>query len=171
MAQRAATCSALGITSFDDWLAFTWSFGCTSRPSAARARRASSAITSFAFMFVEVPEPVWKTSTGNWSSSSPHATRSAALAIARARAPSSFPAPSLARAAAAFSSPSAARKRRGNPIPLIGKFSIARCVEAPQSASAGTSTVPMESRSLRVFVLRDGIPKGYRLFLFTSLAK
>ena len=32
------------------------------------ARRASVAMTSLAFMFDEVPEPVWKTSTGNWSS-------------------------------------------------------------------------------------------------------
>jgi hypothetical protein len=29
------------------------------------------AMTSFAFMFDDVPEPVWKTSIGNWSSSSP----------------------------------------------------------------------------------------------------
>ena len=31
-------------------------------------------MTSLAFMFDEVPEPVWKTSIGNWSSSSPSAT-------------------------------------------------------------------------------------------------
>ena len=48
----------------------TSSFAWTSSP-------ASAAITSFAFMFDEVPEPVWKTSIGNWSSSSPLATRSA----------------------------------------------------------------------------------------------
>ena len=42
----------------------TSSFACTPSP-------ASVAITSFAFMFDEVPEPVWKTSIGNWSSSSP----------------------------------------------------------------------------------------------------
>ena len=53
---------------------FTSSFACTSSP-------ASAAITSFAFMFDEVPEPVWKTSIGNWSSSSPFAMRSAAAAI------------------------------------------------------------------------------------------
>ena len=29
------------------------------------------AITSLAFMFVEVPEPVWKMSTTNWSSQLP----------------------------------------------------------------------------------------------------
>ena len=49
---------------------FTSSFACTSSP-------ASEAITSLAFMFDDVPEPVWKTSIGNWSSSSP-----AAIAVA-----------------------------------------------------------------------------------------
>ena len=42
----------------------TSSFAWTSSP-------ARLAITSFAFMFEDVPEPVWKTSIGNWSSSSP----------------------------------------------------------------------------------------------------
>src|SRR4029078_1398245 len=51
----------------------TPSFAWTSSP-------ATAAITSFAFMFDEVPEPVWKTSIGNWSSRSPSATRSAASA-------------------------------------------------------------------------------------------
>ncbi len=44
----------------------TSSFACTPSP-------ASDAITSFAFMFELVPEPVWKTSIGNWSSCSPRA--------------------------------------------------------------------------------------------------
>ena len=48
----------------------TWSLGWA--PSPARL-----AITSLAFMFDDVPEPVWKTSIGNWSSNSPAATRSA----------------------------------------------------------------------------------------------
>ena len=61
---------------------FTWSFGCTSLP-------ASVAITSFAFVFELVPEPVWKTSIGNWSSNSPAATRSAAAAMRSARSRSS----------------------------------------------------------------------------------
>ena len=54
---------------------FTWSLGWT--PSPAR-----EAMTSLAFMFEEVPEPVWKTSIGNCSSCSPAATCSAAAAIA-----------------------------------------------------------------------------------------
>ena len=37
---------------------FTWSLGCAPSP-------ASVAMTSLAFMFDEVPEPVWKTSIGN----------------------------------------------------------------------------------------------------------
>ena len=52
----------------------TSSLGCTSSP-------ASVAITSFAFVFEDVPEPVWKTSIGNWSSSSPAAMRSPAAAM------------------------------------------------------------------------------------------
>jgi hypothetical protein len=36
----------------------TWSLGWAASP-------ASLAITSLAFMFEEVPEPVWKTSIGN----------------------------------------------------------------------------------------------------------
>ena len=67
----AARCTADGKTSFDDWPMFTWSFGWASSP-------ARFAITSFAFMFDEVPEPVWNTSTGNWSSYSPSAIASPA---------------------------------------------------------------------------------------------
>ena len=52
----------------------TWSFAWTPSP-------ASDAITSFAFMFELVPEPVWKTSIGNWSSNSPAAILSPAAAI------------------------------------------------------------------------------------------
>ena len=67
----AATWIAVGNTSLDDCDAFTSSFGCTGRPSDADARWA---ITSLAFMFVDVPEPVWNVSTGNWSSHRPSAT-------------------------------------------------------------------------------------------------
>ena len=50
--------TADGNTSLDDCEALTWSFGCTGRPSRWLASRA---ITSLTFMFVEVPDPVWKT--------------------------------------------------------------------------------------------------------------
>ena len=61
----AATWMADGNTSFDDCEALTSSLGWTGRPSRSHARRA---MTSLAFMFELVPEPVWNTSTGNWSS-------------------------------------------------------------------------------------------------------
>ena len=73
------------MTSFDDWPRLTWSFGCTGSrdpltpPSISIARLET---TSLAFMFVEVPEPVWKMSTTNWSSKSPSATSRAAATIA-----------------------------------------------------------------------------------------
>ncbi len=63
---------------------FTWSFAWT--PSPARV-----AITSLAFMFDDVPEPVWKTSIGNWSSCWPSATSSPARAIRSASSASSLP--------------------------------------------------------------------------------
>ena len=44
----------------------------------------------------------------------------------------------------------ARRNGRLSPRPLIGKFSTARWVEAPQSASWGTRISPMESFSIRV---------------------
>ena len=72
---------------------FTWSLGCAPSP-------ATFAITSFAFMFVEVPEPVWKTSTGNWSSNSPPAIRSPAAAIRSASSGSRRPSSAFTRAAA-----------------------------------------------------------------------
>ena len=80
----------------------TSSFGWTSAP-------ARVAMTSLAFMFDEVPEPVWKTSIGNWSSSSPRATRSAAAAMRSALSGSSSPSSALTRAAAALMRPEPAR--------------------------------------------------------------
>ena len=53
-------------------------------------------------------------------------------------------------AAATLISARARRKRRGIGWPEIGKLRTARCVDAPYRASAGTSTSPMESRSIRV---------------------
>ena len=53
-------------------------------------------------------------------------------------------------AAAAFISPSASMNSRGIRSPLIGKFSTARWVCAPQSASFGTLSFPMLSDSMRV---------------------
>ena len=66
-----------GKTSLLDWLALTSSLGWTARPSRSVA---SVAMTSLAFMLLLVPEPVWNTSIGKWSSSLPAATSSAAAA-------------------------------------------------------------------------------------------
>ena len=87
-----------GKRSFDDigWL--TSSFGWTGRPSRSAASVAS---TSFMFMLLLVPEPVWNTSIGNWSSCSPAATASAAAAIASARSASIMPSARLTDATAA----------------------------------------------------------------------
>ena len=84
---------------------FTWSLGWA--PSPARL-----AITSLAFMFDEVPEPVWKTSIGNWSSCLPAATSSPAAAIRSAISASSRPSSALTRAAAAL-----IRRASGSPAP------------------------------------------------------
>ena len=106
-------------------------------------------MTSLAFMFELVPDPVWKTSIGNWVSCSPAATARAAVAIASARSGSSTPSSPLAAAAAALTCPRAWISRGSIGVPLIGKFSTARCVWARQSASFGTRTSPMESCSMR----------------------
>ena len=66
MEMRAARWMAVGITSLEDWPMLTWSLGWTGslEPSSPpRIWMARLEITSLAFMFVEVPEPVWKTSS------------------------------------------------------------------------------------------------------------
>ena len=57
----------------------TWSLACTPSP-------ASLAMTSLAFVFVEVPEPVWKTSIGNCASCLPAAISPAAFSMRRGAA-------------------------------------------------------------------------------------
>ena len=66
---------AVGITSLLDCPMLTWSLGWTGRfradgscPASCEQRFAN---TSLAFMFVLVPEPVWKMSMGKCSSSLP----------------------------------------------------------------------------------------------------
>jgi len=140
----------------------TWSFGWTIRSpiSAPAISAARLAITSLAFMFEEVPEPVWNTSTGNWSSWSPAITSSAAATMTSAVSSSTSPRSRFACAAAFFTTPSARTNRRLIPIPEIGKFSTARWVCAPQYASAGTCTSPRLSASVRnSSLMRDGFPE------------
>ena len=103
---------------------FTWSLAWTSLP-------ASDAMTSLAFMFDEVPEPVWKTSIGNWSSWSPRATASAAVPIESASFGSSLPRSAFARAAAPLMRPSQWITDGGTRSPEIGKLSTAFFVSPP----------------------------------------
>ena len=124
----AARCTADGNTSFDDWPRLTWSFGCAASP-------ASAAITSFAFVFDEVPEPVWKTSIGNWSSCSPAATASAAVAIFSATSASSSPSSALVRAAAPLIRPSQWITATGIVSPDTGKLATAFLVSAPHNSA------------------------------------
>src|SRR3954451_20163863 len=105
---------------------FTSSFACTSLP-------AIEAITSLAFMFDDVPEPVWKTSIGNWSSSSPFAICCAAAAMRSALSWSSSPSSALTRAAAPLMRPSQRATGAGIGSPDTGKLAIAFVVSPPQS--------------------------------------
>ena len=157
VSSTAATWMQDGITSFDDCAMFTSSFACTGRPSACAASRA---ITSLAFMLLDVPEPVWKTSTGKAGSNSPAATRSAAARIALARALGMAPRFALASAQAALTRPSARRKARGMRQPETGKLSTARWVWMPQRASTGRASSPRLSFSMRVWLMfgSDGCP-------------
>ncbi len=99
-------------------------------------------MTSLAFMFEEVPEPVWKTSIGNWSSCSPLATSSPAVAMRSARSASSSPSSAFTRAAAALMRPSHRITGVGTRSPETGKFSTALRVSAPQSSCMHAHFVP-----------------------------
>jgi hypothetical protein len=70
-------------------------------------------------------------SSTNSPSSRPSITSSAARAMASAISASSSPISALACAAAFLMVPSAWMKRRGKRMPLMGKFSTARCVCGP----------------------------------------
>ena len=87
-------CIAVGKVSLLDWPRLTWSLGCTgdfepiSPPAISMAR---FAMTSLAFMFDCVPEPVCQTTSGKWSSRSPAITSSAARCTSREISSSSSP--------------------------------------------------------------------------------
>ena len=101
------------------------------------------------FMLLLVPEPVWKTSIGNWASWSPRATSSAAAVIASARSGAIIPSAAFTDATAPLIRARAAISAGSRRVPEIGKFSTARWVWARHFASAGTRTSPIESRSTR----------------------
>src|SRR4051812_34656054 len=121
---------------------FTWSFGCA--PSPARL-----AITSLAFMFELVPEPVWKTSMGNWSSWRPSAISSPAAAMRSASSASSRPRSALTRAAVALMRPSQRMTGTGIGCSLTGKFATAFVVSPPQSSRRSSVVLISSNLALR----------------------
>src|SRR5262245_5975844 len=90
-------------------------------------------------------------SSGNSALSFPSITSVAASTMASAVLGSRSPSSMLARAQARLMIPSARMNEGGNGIPLTGKFSTARAVEAPYMALSGTRISPIESFSIRNF--------------------
>ena len=121
---------------------FTWSFGCTPSP-------ASAAITSLAFMFDDVPEPVWNTSIGNCASCTPWAISSAAAAMRSATSASSSPRSALARAAAPLTRPSWRTTATGTRSPETGKLATAFVVSPPHSCWSVSCTLMIASGRFR----------------------
>ena len=95
----------------------------------------SDEITSLAFMLDDVPDPVWKTSIGNWLSCSPAAIAAPAAAISLASFGSSLPSSALTRAAVPLMAPSQRMTATGTVSPEIGKLSTAFLVSPPYSSS------------------------------------
>ena len=90
------------------------------------------AITSLAFMLVEVAEPVWKTSSGNWSSCLPVDDLLGRLAgWPRRRRAGTRPSSWLTAAASPLMVATAAMNRFGSVTPETGKLRRARSVWAP----------------------------------------
>ena len=105
-----AMCMAVGKVSLDDWPRLTWSLGWTgvlvpSSPPASSMARLE--MTSLTFMLDWVPDPVWNTTSGKWSSSLPSMTSSPALAMRSAMSRGSSPSSAFASAADFFRMPSA----------------------------------------------------------------
>ncbi|SOY66075.1 Binding-protein-dependent transport systems inner membrane component (fragment) [Cupriavidus phytorum] len=165
IARVAAMCIAVGKLSLDDWLALTWSLGCTgvllptSPPSSWMARLA---MTSFRFMLVCVPEPVCQTESGNSSGQRPSMTSAAACSMACASSGRSTPSSPLARAAHSFRMAKASISAGGIFSVPMRKFWRERSVCAPHRWSAGTGTSPRLSFSMRVAAL-DGSGMGWLL--------
>jgi hypothetical protein len=102
-----------------------------------RLLAANFAITSFAFVFVDVPEPVWKTSIGNWPSCLPAAISPAAFSILAAVRLGSSPSSPLTAAAAPLIRASQCTTGSGTVSPEIGKFSTALEVSPPHNCFSG----------------------------------
>ncbi len=131
----AAMCIAVGKVSLEDWLTLTWSFGWTGvlEPiSPPRISIARLAITSLAFMFDCVPEPVCQTASGKCSSSLPSITSCGGLRDRVGEFPVELAEFALDSAAAFLTTPSARTTGTGIFSVPIGKLASERPVWAPQ---------------------------------------
>ena len=90
-------------------------------------------MTSFAFMFVDVPAPPWTMSTTKCPWWCPSMTSWEACSIAAATVSGRSPSRTFARAAASFTIASARTSvgKCETGMPVIGKFSTARSVWTP----------------------------------------
>src|SRR4051794_8709826 len=110
------------------------------------------------FMFDDVPEPVWKTSIGNWSRWCPSMISAAAERMASACSELTTPSSAFTLAAAALTCAIAFTCSPSRGLPLIGKFSTARWVCARHRACSGTWISPMLSRSMRYPSMSPRLP-------------
>mmetsp|Transcript_61306 Transcript_61306/g.145979 ORF Transcript_61306/g.145979 Transcript_61306/m.145979 type:complete len:219 (+) Transcript_61306:968-1624(+) len=154
----AAMCMAVGKLSLLLCPRFAWSLGCTGDwvPSSfPKIWLARFAITSLTFMFVCVPDPVWKMTSGKWSSHLPLAISSHAWHMAFPISSLISPMSMLYCVQHFFRTPYARHTAKGilSTAPPIGKFCKLRWVCAPQRRSAATSIGPKESFSVRVAIM------------------
>ena len=127
-------CIAVGNVSLLDCALFTWSFGWTGvlLPNSPPASSiALLAMTSFAFIFVWVPDPVCQILSGKCPSRLPEITSSHDEEIREAMLPSSWPSWELVSAAAFFRIPKALITALGIMSSPISKFSRDLAVWAP----------------------------------------
>jgi len=89
-------------------------------------------MTSLAFMFDWVPEPVCQTRSGNSASRTPAATSAAAAAMNSSFSAARMPSSAFTSAAARFRIPKACTTRSGIVSLLIAKKCSDRWVWAPQ---------------------------------------
>lgn len=92
------------------------------------------AITSFVFMFTEVPAPPWKASMGNWSRHRPRTRTSSHAATIASATSTGRVRISLFVSAQAFLTITIARTKSGVSLMTVGlirKFSMARTVWTP----------------------------------------
>ena len=151
-----AICIAVGKVSFEDWLLLQWSFGWTGDFDPKMPPKiwiALFEITSLAFIFVCVPEPVCHITNGKCSFNFPSATSFEACIIALPIFLSIIPSSKFVFAEQNFIIPNALTKMSGIVSFPILKFFKERWVCAPQSILSKTFIDPKLSFSSLKFIL------------------